>query len=1705
MLLFVAIAVSVFASPVDPQRAMQVAKQFVPQSSVQRAPKRGSQAEPSSSIVYTHMMPGSDRPAFYIVNVNDGSFVLVSADDVAHPVLGYSLTSKWPVSADGSVELPAHIKGFFDDLAAQMEAAIEAEPNLAPDATWTGPKRVLRSPSRSSSSLPDSVGPLLTTTWNQGQYYNALCPEDVNGPDSLVQNGCVATAMAQIIKYWGDSVQIRLRGTHSYDSNYGTLTVDYSSESYDFANMPNELTAESTPDQVTAVAKLIYHCGVATNMSYGATESSAFDVDARAGLINFYRFSPDLSYVERSFFTDVEWNNLLRENIAASRPIIYSGHGVGDHSFILDGYKNDDYYHFNFGWGGFADGWYLTNAVNPGALNFSSNQTALVGIVPDNTSNIILGQTAGTSTFTVDEPLEFYHLLGHNKYEGSYYNNPCNHTITFLPSDDAKQLVADIVEFKDQQVQLFNGTDTNNRIRSLTGEIENNLSPIVSTTNAITINYVGNMYYSGFKLYISQESDCRMVSNVTYSVDTTTVHLYWVENGDATQWEIEYGIEGFELGKGTTILANDTIAEVIGLTKFVKYDFYIRPLCGVNWYGPITIMTDAPYWIDIITSQPSGYAIDENGNVTISSIEGLAWWAKLANEHYNYWRWLIYNEPFTSTIDGLDSIKLHEGWYANRPTTIITDINLAGYKWKPIHYSGDIDGQMHTIANMTIIEKKPTSDTEEPYYGFLAGVSGQTIKNIVFQDPMISCPNGYYGVLAGGVLSSTIKNVGVNNANIIEYSSEPFISIYNVYGVAGGGLFGHIELTRVDNCYSTGNITSRNPNPINGGLVGYARNLSSFNNCYSSVKITANGGKGSISAYADGLSMRNCYGINYPYPILDHNDQNIGGIVDTIQFDRNTQQLIDCIYFDSVPYNNLLDALNKWVLFENSEELVTWTTDNDSINNGFPVLFEHYLVTCPNVENLNATNIISNDTNAILVTWDNDNNVKQCRIKCLEADSLDNTAKYYLTDSNSIIITELTIGRQYRIFVKPIYDETHQGGWGEGIEHIFEKPYWTDLVSKQPEGYLEDSEGNVTITSTEGFVWLSCVVNGLHGQECNNYRGKRIKLMTDVDLSHYRWMPIGNTWNDQFEGSFDGGNHVIRNVYISEEHDWVGLFGHVWQGQFINITIENGVIKGQSNVGTICGFYQNTDINYNDWWAQWNFGEVVFDNCHIENTSVYGDNLVGGIVGRIESHLPVTIKNCSSSGRIHGSAHVGGLFGNVKDSANIENCYSTCDVYSTNEYTGGIVGFVKDCNIQNCYATGKVETSGWSYGKTIGYLCDNITGNYIYALNDDLCPLIGPYDATSTINNTDWFSNSCVLENAITVDGVTYTDLLSALNAWVDANYTNSKYRHWIADTANVNGGYPIFAPLPNSIVTFQNYDSTILQKDTLNYNSLPVYRGVTPSKEATAHYTFTFKCWTPAIVPATEDAVYIATYDSIVNKYVITFCNEDNTVLQTDTLEYGATPSYRGITPVKESTTLYTYTFSGWSSEISAVTSNAIYIATFDSVYNKYILTYKVDGTIIQTDTLNYATAITPLTEPTKEGYTFSGWSDIPQTMPANDVEVTGSFSINSYLLMVMIDDEVVYSDSIEFGTRLADYVDVITKQGIDITQWEWYSQIETITMPAHDVAINAIRDAVLPVTEDSKKTSIYDLTGKKIETDDISSLPAGIYIREGKKILIQ
>ena len=172
---------------------------------------------------------------------------------------------------------------------------------------------------------------------------------------------------------------------------------------------------------------------------------------------------------------------------------------------------------------------------------------------------------------------------------------------------------------------------------------------------------------------------------------------------------------------------------------------------------------------------------------------------------------------------------------------------------------------------------------------------------------------------------------------------------------------------------------------------------------------------------------------------------------------------------------------------------------------------------------------------------------------------------------------------------------------------------------------------------------------------------------------------------------------------------------------------------------------------------------------------------------------------------------------------------------------------------------------------------------------------------------------------------------------------------------------------------------------------------------------------------------------------------------------------------PVREG-----YTFSGWSEIPETMPAHDVTVTGTFSI-NKYKLTYTVDGEVYKTYEIEYGTTITPETEPSKKGYTFSGWSNIPETMPAHDVTVTGSFSINKYKLTYTVDGEVYKTYDIEYGTTIIPEAEP-TKEGYTFSGW---SEIPEI-MPAHDVTITgtfSINKYKLTYTVDAEVYKTYDI----------------------------
>ena len=218
----------------------------------------------------------------------------------------------------------------------------------------------------------------------------------------------------------------------------------------------------------------------------------------------------------------------------------------------------------------------------------------------------------------------------------------------------------------------------------------------------------------------------------------------------------------------------------------------------------------------------------------------------------------------------------------------------------------------------------------------------------------------------------------------------------------------------------------------------------------------------------------------------------------------------------------------------------------------------------------------------------------------------------------------------------------------------------------------------------------------------------------------------------------------------------------------------------------------------------------------------------------------------------------------------------------------------------------------------------------------------------------------------------------------VDSTYVFDKWSPSIGSvTGEATYEASFIATAIKYTVIFRNEDGTELQKTEYEYNAIPDYTGVTPTKAADAQYTYTFDKWDKTIEGVTGDVVYTATYSRITNSYTIVFLNADSTELKSSAWEYGKTPVYNGADPTKAADDQYTYTFSGWTPEIVPVTGAATYIATFSTTPVKYTVIFKnADGTDLQSGEWEYGampeyTGVTPTKESTADKvYTFSGWN---------------------------------------------------------------------------------------------------------------------------------
>jgi hypothetical protein len=372
MMLFVMPCV---AEQVQPETARSVAQTFL-----------SSNRAETNNLVDVSAEAGF--PNLYIFTT-ERSFVVMSADDCVQPVLGYSLTGSFGVE-----NMPSNMRDWLQGYSDEIQYAVENNLRCTDEISYLW--EALIAGNLDTARATSVVDPLIQTKWNQNQYYNDLCPPASEGPNGLAYAGCIATSMAQIMKYY--NYPSRGIGTHSYTWNDQTLSADFGATTYDWNNMDlyynyyydDNGTLHWLPEPssvtVTAVATLIYHCGVSVNMNYGGSGSEAWLIHAAIAWKNYFNYSLDIDNKLKSDYSDAEWKTMVKNELDAGRPIQYEGRNSegGGHAFVCDGYNSADYFHFNWGWSGNNDGYFSIGNLNPGDHNYSNVQGAVFGIRPSN-------------------------------------------------------------------------------------------------------------------------------------------------------------------------------------------------------------------------------------------------------------------------------------------------------------------------------------------------------------------------------------------------------------------------------------------------------------------------------------------------------------------------------------------------------------------------------------------------------------------------------------------------------------------------------------------------------------------------------------------------------------------------------------------------------------------------------------------------------------------------------------------------------------------------------------------------------------------------------------------------------------------------------------------------------------------------------------------------------------------------------------------------------------------------------------------------------------------------------------------------------------------------------------------------------------------------------------------------------------------------
>lgn len=358
-ILFTVLAVSAGARQISPEEAAAVASAFFNPASRSSEKVAVSRAQNNATATNT------PQPYYVFNSEDDRGFVIVSGDDRTLPILGYSDSGNFDFN-----NLPPQLEWLLGEYTNEIETLASSPDTSA----YTATADDTRAP----------IEPLIKTHWGQDEPFNNSCPL-ISGERAVT--GCVATALAQVMNYhkWPE----RGQGTHSYEYNGETYSIDFSQIKFDWDAMLDDYDSDSSERSKDAVATLMKACGYGVNMEYGTAGSggsAARTMGIEKAARSFFDYSDIANYIEREDYTSEEWESIIYAQLSQGLPVLYYGRDKnGGHSFICDGYQGDGYFHFNWGWYGMADGYFLMSTGQNIDLNgYNINQGCIVNLFPSN-------------------------------------------------------------------------------------------------------------------------------------------------------------------------------------------------------------------------------------------------------------------------------------------------------------------------------------------------------------------------------------------------------------------------------------------------------------------------------------------------------------------------------------------------------------------------------------------------------------------------------------------------------------------------------------------------------------------------------------------------------------------------------------------------------------------------------------------------------------------------------------------------------------------------------------------------------------------------------------------------------------------------------------------------------------------------------------------------------------------------------------------------------------------------------------------------------------------------------------------------------------------------------------------------------------------------------------------------------------------------